>query len=224
VEEADKGTLFLDEIGELPLDLQVKLLRLVQDKSVKRVGGTKEKKVDIRIISATNKNLKEMVKNKLFREDLYYRLHVVPIVIPPLRERREDVPLLIEHFLSKFNAKYSQNVKFAESSMIILQSFDWAGNVRELEHFVEQMVVTSRESVIYSVDLPVQMKMVAEKNRKPGVEVFGIMPLKEAVEETERQILTSALERLKTSRKIAAALKTNQTTIIRKMQKYQIKL
>jgi PAS domain S-box-containing protein len=223
VEEADKGTLFLDEIGELPLDLQVKLLHLVQDKAVKRVGGTKEKKVDIRIISATNKNLEEMVKNKLFREDLYYRLHVIPIMIPSLRERREDIPLLIEHFLSKFNTKYAQNVKFAESSMIILQSYHWPGNVRELEHFVERMVVTARESIIYSVDLPALVKAAVEQNRKPGVEVFGILSLKEAIEETERQILTSALQRLKTSRKIAAELQTNQTTVIRKLHKYRLK-
>jgi PAS domain S-box-containing protein len=219
VEMADGGTLFLDEIGEMPMDLQVKILHLVQEKTFKKVGGTREKQVDIRIISATNKNVKQMIEEKTFRQDLYYRLHVVPIRIPALRERKKDILLLIERFLHKFNAKYSQSVALDESSKLILQLHEWPGNVRELENLIEQLVVTSRKPVVSIEDLPFHF------NREGGqsiVKVSGIMPIKKAVEETEKQILSYAISKYKTTRKIAKALDVNQTTIMRKLHKYQL--
>ncbi|MEH7253812.1 sigma 54-interacting transcriptional regulator [Neobacillus niacini] len=218
VEMANGGTLFLDEIGEMPLDIQVKILHLVQEKTFTRVGGIKEKQVDIRILSATNRNLKEMIEEKTFRQDLFYRLHVVPIHIPPLRERKKDILLLIERFLNKFNKKYSQAITLDESSKLFLQLHDWPGNIRELENLVEQIVVTSYKSIVSIEDLPFQFN---NEGKQPLVKVLGIMPIKKAVEETERQILSYALAKYKTTRKIAKALDVNQTTIMRKLHKYQ---
>lgn len=219
VEMADGGTLFLDEIGEMPLDVQVKILHLVQDKTFTRVGGTKEKQVDIRIISATNRNLQEMIENKTFRQDLYYRLHVVPIHIPPLRERKKDILLLIERFLNKFNEKYSQAVTLDESSKLFLQLHEWPGNIRELENLIEQIVVTAYNPVVSINDLPFQFN---NGGKQPLVKVSGIMPIKQAVEETEKQVLSYALAKYKTTRKVAKALDVNQTTIMRKLHKYQL--
>ncbi|MFT9850077.1 sigma-54 interaction domain-containing protein [Aneurinibacillus sp. REN35] len=219
VEMADGGTLFLDEIGEMPLDLQVKILHLVQEKTFKKVGGTKEKQTDIRIISATNKNLRQMIQEKTFRQDLYYRLHVVPIRIPPLRERKEDIGLLIDRFLDKFNEKYNQSITLDESSRLILQLHEWPGNIRELENLIEQMVVTSRKPIVSIEDLPFHFN---KEGRPSMVQVSGIMPLKQAVEETEKQVLSYALTKHKTTRKMAKALDVNQTTIMRKLHKYQL--
>jgi len=219
VEMADGGTLFLDEIGEMPMDLQVKILHLVQEKTFKKVGGTREKQVDIRIISATNKNLQQMIEEKAFRQDLYYRLHVVPIRIPPLRERKRDILLLIDHFLHKFNKKYSQSVALDESSKLILQLHEWPGNIRELENLIEQIVVTSRKPVVSMEDLPFHFN---KEGRQAMVKVSGIMPIKKAVEETEKQILSYALTKYRTTRKIAKALDVNQTTVMRKLHKYQL--
>lgn len=219
VEIAHGGTLFLDEIGEMPMDLQVKILHLVQEKTFKKVGGTKEKQVDIRIISATNRNVKQMIEEKMFRQDLYYRLHVVPIPIPPLRERKTDILLLADRFLDKFNKKYAQSIMLDENSRLILQLHDWPGNVRELENVMEQIVVTARNPVVSMEDLPLHF------NKETGqslVKVSGIMPIKKAVEETEKQILSYALTKYKTTRKIANALDVNQTTIMRKLHKYQL--
>ncbi|MFC4801417.1 sigma-54 interaction domain-containing protein [Neobacillus sp. GCM10023253] len=218
VEMADGGTLFLDEIGEMPMELQVKILHLVQDKSFKKVGGTSEKHVDIRIISATNKNLMEMIEEKKFREDLYYRLHVVPLRIPPLRERKQDILGLTDYFLEKFNTKYSQQVQLDENAKICIQLQEWRGNVRELENFIEHLVVTAHKSLLSLEDLPIAMDQRIQKEfSQKG------MPLKQAVEETERQVLSYALSKYKTTRKIAKALGVNQTTIMRKLHKYNLK-
>jgi PAS domain S-box-containing protein len=221
VELAEGGTLFLDEIGEMPFDLQVKLLQLVQEKTFVSVGGTKLKKVDIRIISATNKNLKQQIEDKTFREDLYYRLHVVPMVIPPLRERPDDVLLLVDHFLKHFNQKYSQSVCLTDATLQVLLGYDWPGNVRELENLIEQLVVTAKSSLLDLEDLPAHIRK-SKKIEVPRVLVSGILPLYEAVEETEKQIMKRAIEKYKTSRKVAKALQVNQTTVIRKIHKYNL--
>lgn len=143
---ADGGTLFLDEIGELPLDMQPKLLRAIQESEVEQIGSTKTEKVDIRIIAATNRNLQKEVKEKNFREDLYFRLNVFPIIIPPLRERVEDIPILIEHFVNKFSKQYNKNVKYiSEETKRNLQSYNWPGNIRELENLVERAVILSND-------------------------------------------------------------------------------
>ncbi|QGQ45574.1 sigma-54 interaction domain-containing protein [Metabacillus sediminilitoris] len=219
VEMAEGGTLFLDEIGEMPLDLQVKILHLVQDKTFKKVGGTSEKQINIRIISATNKNLLEMIAEKTFRQDLYYRLHVVPLRIPPLRERKQDILVLTDYFLKQFNQKYSQHVELDEHAKLMIQMQEWRGNVRELENFIEQIVVTAQKQIVSIEDLPFAMEHGIHNESQKSLE---LMPLKTAVEETEKQLLSTALKKYKTTRKMAKALGVNQTTIMRKLHKYQL--
>ena len=219
VELADGGTLFLDEIGELPLDVQVKLLNLVQDKVFKRLGGNVSKRVDIRIVAATNRQLKSMVESGKFREDLFYRLHVVPINIPPLRERKEDIEMLVHRFLYKYNKEYHLDISFGEDVFDALNEYNWPGNIRELEHLVEQLVVTSQSQLIHPEDLPAYLQ---PQKKEETVSAQGIIPLKQAVEEVERQILRHALKKYHSSRKIAKALEVNQTTIIRKLKKYNL--
>ena len=154
-EMADKGTLFLDEIGDMKPNLQVKLLRVLQSREVEPVGGSRPKKVDVRIIAATNQNLDQMVANKQFREDLFYRLSVIPIVLPPLRERDTDIALLLNSFLKKFNQINNRNIRgFDEQVMEILTNYHWAGNVRELENLVERLVIVSNGGVVTYQDLP----------------------------------------------------------------------
>jgi len=151
-ELANGGTLFLDEIGEIPINLQAKLLRVLQDKTIDRVGGLKSIKVDVRIISATNKNLEEEVKKGNFREDLYYRLSVIPIHVPPLRERKEDIPLLVEYFLKKYNARFLKNVRFSKELILKLMEYNFPGNVRELENLIERFVALASEQEVLNVD------------------------------------------------------------------------
>lgn len=147
-ELADGGSLFLDEIAELPLNLQVKLLRVLQEEEIIRVGGTKPIKIDVRIIAATNRDLAKMLKEGEFREDLFYRLNVVPIEIPPLRERKEDISQLIFKFLDDFNKKYNKNKKIDLDTINFLESYDWPGNVRELKNLIERFVVISEKDII----------------------------------------------------------------------------
>ncbi|MDE7004364.1 MAG: sigma 54-interacting transcriptional regulator, partial [Oscillospiraceae bacterium] len=147
-ELADKGTLFLDEIGDLPLDMQVKLLRVLQERCIKRVGATRDIPVDVRFIAATNRDLEEMVRGKTFREDLFYRLNVVPLTIPPLRERREDIIPLADAFLEELNKKYGFKKQFSTSAFQAMEEYGWPGNVRELKNVVERMVILSLDDVI----------------------------------------------------------------------------
>lgn len=219
VEMADGGTLFLDEIGEMPLELQVKILHLVQDKTFKKVGGTTEKHVDIRIISATNKDLLQMIEEKKFRQDLYYRLHVVPLRIPPLRKRKQDILVLTDYFLNQFNQKYSQQIELDENAKLLLQLQKWRGNVRELENFIEQIVVTANKPLISIEDLPFAIDHRISHENSLSLQQ---LPLKRAVEETEKQVLTYALKKYKSTRKMAKALGVNQTTIMRKLHKYHM--
>lgn len=153
-EVANGGTIFLDEIGDLPLTLQAKLLRVIQEKTFERIGDTKPIKVDIRIIAATNKKLEDMVRNGTFRDDLYFRINVIPIYIPPLRERREDIPFLVHHFLEKFNREYGKNVKISSEVLEKFMEYNWPGNVRELENTIERLVVLAESSLITLRDLP----------------------------------------------------------------------
>ena len=173
-EMANKGTIFLDEIGDIPLLLQSKLLRALQEKEIERLGGLHSVKVDTRIIAATNKNLEEEVKKGAFREDLYYRLNVVNILVPPLRERKEDIPLLIDFFLKKYNGKHKKNVKgVTREARDIFMKYDYPGNVRELENMTERAIVLTRGDYISIEDLPAfsdQTKTVLEKNMKGTVE------------------------------------------------------
>lgn len=218
-ELADNGVLFLDEIGELPLGLQVKLLRVLQEREIQRIGATKIKKVNVRIIAATNRNLKEMVINGEFREDLYYRLNVVPIVIPSLKERRDDILPLVQLFLDHANRKYDQNKKIDGKLNDLFYRYNWPGNVRELSNLMERLVLTTQNQVIQVEDLPTEYKESANST----LSFTQLLTLKKAVELTEERVLSLAVQKYKTTYEIAQALDTSQPTVVRKLKKYHLK-
>lgn len=221
-EAAEDGTIFLDEIGEIPLDLQVKLLRFLESKEIRRVGSVNTKIVDVRIIAATNCDLLEMVKEGTFREDLYYRLNVVQIEVPPLRKRIADIMPLASLFINRYNKKYNQEKKLTYDLVKALERYSWPGNVRQLKNIMENMVIVSNNEYLQPEDLPwnesgkknVTAKMIDSLSEN---EELG---LNEALDALECQILTQAKETYGTTRKIAEKLKVNQSTIVRKMQKY----
>jgi len=218
-EQADGGTLFLDEIATASPALQVKLLRVIQSRKFERVGETKTRRVDVRLILATNQNLLEMVSDGEFREDLYYRINVVNIEIPELKERVEDIPFLLDHFLRHFADYHSKPVTgFGPEALDHLLSYPWPGNIRELENTVERAVVLSRSPTIELRDLP---PGIAQQDR-PVVQLrTEILPLKKALEEPEKLIIRQALELNHWNRqKTADMLEVNRTTLFHKMKKY----
>ncbi|HJV34371.1 sigma-54 dependent transcriptional regulator [Geomonas sp.] len=228
-EMADKGTLFLDEIGDMKANLQVKLLRVLQSREVEPVGGSKPKKVDVRIIAATNQNLEQMVADRTFREDLFYRLSVIPISLPPLRERGSDVALLLNSFLKKFNRNNHRKIEgFDSQVMDILTHYPWPGNVRELENLVERLVIVSNGSVITYQDLPEKYRggrtvSRAQQTVTPVAQVAlpgsGIC-LHSAVEEFENRLILQALQKTGGNKKEAAILlNVKRTTLIEKLKK-----
>jgi DNA-binding NtrC family response regulator len=225
-EMADKGTLFLDEIGDMKANLQVKLLRVLQNREFEPVGSTRSQKVDVRIIAATNKNLEEMVASKDFREDLYYRLSVIPITIPPLRERRDDIPLLIHNFLTRFNSDKRHAVKgFSRETLGILCAYEWPGNVRELENLVERLVILKDSGFITPDDLPDKylsghtQVQVAELPATEELPEGGIC-LNSMVDEFENRLILQALARSGGNKKEAATLlNLKRTTLIEKLKK-----
>ncbi|MBI2918151.1 MAG: nif-specific transcriptional activator NifA [Chloroflexi bacterium] len=162
-ELADGGSLFLDEIGDIPMPVQVKLLRVLQERCFERVGGTKTLEVDVRIIAATHQDLEAAIPRGEFREDLYYRLNVVPLLLPPLRQRREDVPLLVEHFLAKWNRENNRRVRITGRALQAMLNYDWPGNVRELENCIERMVVMSRRRLVLPEDLPLSLEAAQDE-------------------------------------------------------------
>lgn len=214
VELANNGTLFLDEIGELPLNMQQKLLQVIQDKKIIRVGGTKYIDVDFRLVAATNKNLVELSEKGQFREDLYYRLNVVPIHIPPLRERMEDVLLLINHFLAENNKKYNKFKVLTEDTTNALLSYYWPGNVRELENIMERLVLTTIEDKIDINNLPENINMLLPINHHKGI------TLKQALELYEKQLIQSAYKKYNTTIEMGKALGISQPSVVRKLKKY----
>ncbi len=218
IEMADKGTLFLDEIAELPLQLQSKLLDVMQYKRVRKVGSSTYTNVDVRIISATNKDLKKMVSQRLFREDLYYRLNVIPISIPPLRGRSDAIERLLDYFLKKFNTKYNYRKKMSKEAMEVLKNYNWPGNIRELENLIEQLVVISNFQTISLNDLP---NYIIESDFTEGINVESL-DLKKSIEVFEKRILSKAIEKYKTTYKVAKILNINQSTVVRKMKKLHI--
>jgi transcriptional regulator with GAF, ATPase, and Fis domain len=221
-EMADKGTFFLDEIGDMKTNLQVKLLRVLQNKELEPVGSTRPRKVDVRIIAATHQNLEKLVEEKSFREDLFYRLSVIPITIPPLRERREDIPLLINHFIEKFNKEKKRDLQgFDTQAMEVLCNFHWPGNIRELENLVERMVIIKGSGKVTINDLP--EKYVGTKS-KPALESVPLpnngICLSSAVEEFENKLIVQALEKTGGNKKEAALLlNLKRTTFIEKLKK-----
>jgi Nif-specific regulatory protein len=195
-ELANGGTLFLDEIGDIPLTTQTKLLRVFQERKFERVGGTRTIFSDIRIITATNKDLESAVKDKTFREDLYYRFNVVPIFISPLRERKEDIPPLVDHFLAKYNSENGKNISISTSALSVLQQYEWPGNVRELENVIERLIVMAHNDII----LPEEIHLPSSSNNSlslPGVSsaTIGIEKhtLSNTVEEIEKEKIREAL-------------------------------
>jgi len=218
-ELAHNGTLLLDEIGDFPLNLQSKLLRVLQERELVPVGGARPRQVNVRILAATHKNLEEMTRAGQFREDLFFRLNVVPIMIPPLRQRREDIIPLVYHFRDKFSKKYGFQRDFAPEVIEAFLEYDWPGNVRELENMVERLMVVSAGELISVSQLPISLNRSASKSG--GVSVNSLMPLKEAVDEVERQLIDRALEKYGSTYKAAAALGVNQSTIVRRMARFR---
>lgn len=217
IEMADGGTLFLDEIGDISLKTQVDLLRFIQEREFRRLGGKEILKVDVRLLAATNKNLEEMVKNNTFREDLYYRLNVITIEIPPLRERRQDIPLLIEHFLDRFRLETAKNVeKISGEAMELLMEYDWPGNVRELENVIEHSVVVSKGSEIQLGDLPPYLT----KNKKER----GLSKTDQSLAQIEKEHIQNVLNSNNWNiKKSAEILKINRLTLYKKIKKYNLR-
>ncbi|AYD41109.1 PAS domain S-box protein [Clostridium fermenticellae] len=218
-ELADTGTIFLDEVGELPLDMQVKLLRVLQEGEIKRVGGIKNIKVDVRVIAATNRNLEDMVRKKAFREDLYYRLNVIPITILPLRKRRADIEPLAKYFLQMFNKKYDFNKKISSGAMESLKRYEWPGNVRELKNIIERVVIMSTGNNILRSDLPI--KEIWSNNGVHQINSVNMnITLKQAVENLEKNLIESAFEECGNVRSAAKKLGIDASTLVRKRKKY----
>lgn len=221
IEAANHGTLFLDEIGELPLQMQAKLLQVLQEKSFLPIGRTAPITVDVRIIAATNKNLEEMVEQGLFRSDLYYRLNVVPITIPPLRKRRDDVPFFLQHFLYTFNSRYNRSCRFSLEAIEQLSLYEWPGNVRELQNLVERFIITSPKSVIEMEDLS---ELIRSKKFSGAREMNNNGSLKERLDLLEKEILVEALNNTKNLYEMSQILKVDASTISRKLKKHQLSL
>jgi DNA-binding NtrC family response regulator len=204
LEMAQGGTLFLDEIGTLKPELQGKLLRVLQEREIERVGGTRIIRIDVRVIAATNVDLKQAVANQTFREDLYYRLNVVPISVPPLRDRRDDIPLLVEHFIRRYNAEMNKrSERLSPEAMAVLHDYPWPGNVRELQNIMERLVGLVDTPIIGMNDLPLDLLLPDHTVRLRQAET---LPLREATEEFERQIVLRVLERVRWNRSEAARI------------------
>jgi len=227
-ELAHKGTIFLDEVGELPKDMQVKLLRVIQDQEFERVGGLRTIKVDVRLITATNRNLYRDVQAKRFREDLYYRLNVLPVHIPSLRERKEDIPVLTDYFVDKFNKKLNRNIQVIDSTVRkMLLNYHWPGNIRELENLVERLVLMAQDDVIRTGDLPPEIKLSESVIQtadlmKTGESFKDI--IKSKTGEIERQMIARVLEECDGNvSKAASQLGLSRKGLQLKMIKYDLR-
>jgi DNA-binding NtrC family response regulator len=203
-ELAQGGTLFLDEIATLRVDLQAKILRVLQERELERVGGTRRIKIDVRVVAATNADPRRAIQNGTLREDLYYRLNVVQVAVPPLRERREDIPLLVDHFVRRYNRQFHKRISgVSPAALEILHGYAWPGNVRELQNIVERSVALVDGSVIEAKDLPLDLLLPDPRSRIDGADE---VPLKEARDQFERQLILKVLERVQWNRTQAARL------------------
>jgi len=223
-ELANGGTIFLDEIGNMSPNLQVKLLRVLQEQQFERVGGTRTIGVDIRVIAATNQDLFSAVNKATFREDLYYRLNVIPINVPPLRERKSDTPLLVDFFVKKFVREKEKNVKrFTPEAMDALLQYDWPGNVRELENLVERVIILADSDEIGLDDIPESIRRAKRIGPFESIIPKGEVPFNRAVEEYEKQLILQALNETNgVKTKAAKLLKMNRTTLIEKMKRRKL--
>lgn len=219
-ELANRGTLFLDEIGEITPNMQLKLLRVLQEGEFERVGGSETLKVDVRIIAATNQNLEEKIKLGSFRQDLYYRLNVIPLNVPPLRDRKDDIELLVYHFFEKFDEVYKKNIKKIDpDAMRALEDYEWPGNIRELENYMERAIVLNKTDKLSLSDFPEtighKQKTVVEFNENEG--------LMSAIESYEKELILSELRNNKGNKaKTAQKFKVNRSTFMSKLKKYNI--
>ena len=221
-ELAHSGTLFLDEIGSLRLDLQTKLLRALQQREIERLGGGRTVRVDVRVVAATNVNLRQAVRERRFREDLYYRLNVVPIAVPPLRERRDDIPLLVDHFLVKYAREFNRDVRgVSDGALEVLARYDWPGNVREMENIIQRSVVLAGGPVLQLQDLPLDLAL-PETGARLGEDTG--LPLREAREQFERQYVLRVLERVGWNQSRAArVLGLHRNTLLSKLGAWGIR-
>jgi len=218
IELANNGTLFLDEVGEIPLTSQSKFLRFLEDHEVIRVGGTEQRKINVRVITATNKNLEQMVSSKLFRGDLFYRINVIPINIPPLKERKEDIVPLALHFLGKLNETYQRKKILSPEVVEVLYEYDFPGNVRELANIIERLVVAVENDRIELKDLPNSIKGYL-KNDIPFPTLQEDIPLKDALKQCENRIIERTIKKYGSQRRAAKVLKIHQATVSRKIKK-----
>ncbi len=221
-EAADKGTMFLDEIGELSSAMQVKLLRVLQEREFERVGGNQTIKTDVRVIAATNRDIEQAIKDGKFREDLYYRLNVVSVVIPPLRERKEDIPGLIDFFIKKYVKENKKNITgISDEARDLFMRYNYPGNVRELENIIERAVVLSKKGIITAADLPIQIRTAIQENSPSGVYPKGT--LNETLDTVERGLILDALKASSGVQTHAAELLGISERVLRyKLKKYKI--
>lgn len=223
-EEADGGTILLDEIGELPLSLQVKLLRVLQENEIRAVGDSKTKKIDVRVIAATSKNLKDEVSKGAFREDLFFRLNVLPIMLPPLRERPEDIPLLSQHFIDRFNISLNKEIKgITPAAISLLLKHKWPGNVRELENVIERGVVLAEDSILLPENFPSELGEESKMGKMD--DWFDGYSLKAANKILEKKLITKALKTTNGNRTQAARiLEISHPSLLSKIKAYDINL
>jgi transcriptional regulator with PAS, ATPase and Fis domain len=224
-ELADSGTILLDEIGDMSSDLQVKVLKVLEEGEFEQVGGAKTIKVDVRIVAATHRDLSEEVQKGNFREDLYYRLYVIPLMLPALRDRKSDIPFLISHFLEQFNQKNDRNVqKIADEALDMMRGYSWPGNVRELKNMMERLVVLKGSGEITARDLPAEIKAVHKYEPSTTIEISdeGIC-LNSAVTEFEKALILQSLEKTKwVKNKAAKLLHLNRTTLVEKIKRHHL--
>ena len=224
-ELADGGTILLDEIGDMSPDLQVKVLKVLEEGEFEQVGGAKTIKVDVRIIAATHRDLCEEVQKGNFREDLYYRLYVIPLMLPPLKERKSDIPYLVSYFIEQSNQKNDRQLdEVAEDAMAMMMSYAWPGNVRELKNMVERMVVLNGSAKITVADLPDELKKAHKYEPTSTIEISdeGIC-LNSAVTEFEKALILQSLEKTKwVKNKAAKLLQLNRTTLVEKIKRHQL--
>ena len=220
IELADSGTLFLDEIAEVPLRLQAKLLEFIEERKFIKVGGKETKTVDVRILTATNRDLKTLVDKGLFRDDLYYRLNVIEITIPPLRERSDDILPLISYYLDKYNKKYGCKHRFSRDAIDILLSYSWPGNVRELSHVIERLAVIVSDDVINFSHLSHLSHDKCDMRIKYKPDSPRLTSLDDALKNVEKELVVKAHNLLKSSYKVAEALEISQSKAYRLIRKH----
>lgn len=221
-EAANTGTLLLDEIGDMPMDLQAKLLRAIQSSEITRVGGTAPIKLNIRLIASTNCNLKEKIANGTFRSDLYYRLHVIPISVPPLRDRKEDIPLLCRHYLNIFSEKYNRPVSLSEENLDTLTNYSWPGNIRELRNIMEYLAVCCADSP--QIENSFLYSIFDMETDNAYLELNQNMTLNEAVSTYEKEFLKNTIKDVKNLKEASQILNVDISTVSRKLKQYGLSI